>query len=193
MMKTRLSSTYRTPFVRTVACALVTLTLALGAGKAQAEKLPEHIELISYSFGVVGISSSQSLRISVADLGDVGGDGDLRVRVGAVVELFDEQGQLIFASDEIPVVPNQSHTFEFRTAGLGLIGEQANGRVQFRAELTLVAVVPAKLSVDVEMQKLQRMITRRTTIDGDIVDDLTGSTTSSRKPKEIVVVGSKVR
>lgn len=192
-MKTRLSSAYRTRLVKTVACTILTLTFASGAGKAQAEKPPQHIDLLSYSFGVVGINQTQSLRVSVADLGDVGGDGDLRVRIGAKVELFDEQGQVIFASDEIPVLPNESHIFEFRSTELGMIGEQSNGRVQFRAELTLVAVVPDKLSIDVEMQKLQRMIQRRTTVDADVVDDLTGSTTSSRKPKEIVVVGAKIR
>jgi hypothetical protein len=125
---------------------------------------------------VVGIIPGQSLRISIGNhtISESDASGIANVKI------IDSNGSVIGQSDELLVPQGGFRSFEFCRSSVSLPGELSTGRLQVRVE------------VSVSLRRRNLITTHSFDVLAEVVDSLTGRTTASSKPKEIVVVGSQL-
>lgn len=130
---------------------------------------------------LVGIVPGQSLRITSADP-FAGTEASRKFKPLFAFTVYDLEGKAIVESDQVALEPGQSHSFEVPYSALGVPAGRAQVRVEARRYFNGFvsrfsaggrALAPVAL---------------------EIVDAASGRTTVhlSQKPKEIVVVGSKI-
>jgi hypothetical protein len=130
---------------------------------------------------LVGVVPGQTLRLTVFNTGAPRTDRhDRDDRMRTVVVILDGGGEVVARSGEVAVGPGAFHAFDFRRADIALAGEPGTGRAQVRVQ------VRHRFFAVVDRTQVQTAL--------ELVDDATGrSALRSSKPKEIVVVGSKLR
>ena len=170
---------------------LLLLALFTGAAPARSSAPPRpqttegHQCLVFFLGGMPGLTRGQTLRYIWANLGD----SDplkrefepLRIRV----RLFAADGSVIAQEEAAAVGAGRFQTFDFDRDRIDLPGDAGTGRLQVRLE----AVVFGRLT-NPDLT-LDREILESFDAAAEVVDTLTGRTTVSLKPKEIVVVASK--
>lgn len=136
--------------------------------------------------GNVGLTRGQTLRYTWVNL-----DDPLQTRefelLGIQVKVLGANG-VVIAQAESPVTnARASQSFDFIRDAISLPGEPGTGRLQLRLEVAVkFATAPGGELFDIEQQILGAFDDQ-----AEVIDTLTGRTTVSFKPKEIVVVGSK--
>jgi hypothetical protein len=132
--------------------------------------------------GLIGVVPGQSLRLTAANPLS-SSDDDRKFKPLFAFTIFDAEGKAIVEGAEVALEPGQSQSFEVPYSALATsVG--LTGRVQARVEAR---------------RTFHGLVSRfsqggRDAVVLEIVDALTGQTTVhlSQKPKEIVVVGSKI-
>jgi hypothetical protein len=129
----------------------------------------------------VGLVPGQALRINIVGSEEADLPGQSRRAVVARAVLFDAQGNQIAQSEECAIAPGKIASFVFNRGDLALAGEPGTGRLQGIASYLLTVD-----GVDGTAQGVSASL--------ELIDGGTGRTTIlvSQKPKEIVVVSSKL-
>ena len=129
--------------------------------------------------GLVGIVPGQSLRITAVNPMPRSG-ADRKFKPLFAFTVYDLDGKPIVEGDEVALEPGQSRSFEIPYSALGAPA----GRVQVRTEARYFHGITSRVSAG----------GRAAPVVLEIVDAASGRTTVhlSQKPKEIVVVGSKI-
>jgi hypothetical protein len=131
--------------------------------------------------GFVGIIPGQSLRITSANP-IPGTEAGRRIKPLFAFTVYDLDGRPIVEGDAVALEPGQSHSFEVPYSALGV----SAGRVQVRVE--------ARRYFNGFVSRFSAGGRALAPVALEIVDAASGRTTVhlSQKPKEIVVVGSKI-
>lgn len=166
---------------------------------AQQSATPE-LEEVTFIFHTTswGMVRNQTARFTLFNLNAPESPNEPSEAVQVQVKLFDAEGRSVAESAEMTVPAGQFRSFDFDRGDIHLAGERRTGRLQLRAEVLFRMEVQVNSngshsspSIDIETYKLKRLIDKRSA-SMEVIDNLTGTTTATFKPKEIVVVGSKV-
>lgn len=130
---------------------------------------------------LVGIVPGQSLRITSADPFP-GTEAARKIKPLFAFTVYDLDGKPIVEGDQVALEPGQTHSFEVPYSAVGV----SAGRVQVRVE--------ARRYFNGFVSRFSAGGTALAPVALEIVDAASGRTTVhlSQKPKEIVVVGSKI-
>jgi hypothetical protein len=153
-----------------ILCSLIGLLFGFAASLAKAEGMPQHIELLSYSFGV---TQGQTARISII-LQRLANPRPPDQPVSAVVQLLDIEGEVITESGELKVLPGQTKYWDVPRDLLPTSGEPG-GRVQLRVRIRVTT-----LSADLERLGLMPTI--------EVIDTITGETRSEAGKRFLIFV-----
>ncbi|MGI8997979.1 MAG: hypothetical protein ACR2GW_15055 [Pyrinomonadaceae bacterium] len=169
------------------------LSLMLFAGAAAAQPAPGGSDSIWLDIGSpsLGLTRGQTLRYTWANLNDPDPQQREFEPLHIRVRLFAADGSLLAQTAAAAVGVGQFQSFDFNRDQLNLPGEPGTGRLQVRLEVTVSGRLRrGNFILDVTFER--RLLE---TFDdaAEIFDTLTGRTTVSFKPKEIVVVGTKIR
>ena len=182
--------------------ALLALCLVQTQIRAQqaAPSAAHEIEEVRFVFHTIswGMVRNQTARFTLFNLNAPESPNEPSEPAQVQVKLFDAQGRAVAESAEMTIPAGGFLSFDFDRSDIPHAGERRTGRLQLRAEMIFKVMQRvasdgsnSSPSVDVETMKLKRMIQKRSA-NTEVIDNLTGATTVSFKPKEIVVVGSKV-
>lgn len=166
--------------------ALVLLTICFVELNVRAqEPLHQTIDLLSCSFGV---ARGQTLRYTWANLNDADPQKRVFEPLRIQVKLLAADGSLIAQAEAPAVDAGKFQSFDFNRDQIDLPGEPGTARLQLRLAVRLEVMV-------IDANKFKNLTFRMAAFDdaADVMDTLTGQTTVSFKPKEIVVVGSKIK
>jgi hypothetical protein len=127
---------------------------------------------------VIGIIPNQTLRVSALNTLEplVTSAAGPKSTASFIVKLLLADGRVIAQSDEVALEPGQSRFVDFKRADLPVAGE-TDGRLQVLAQ-----VIWTKVKLKAEFPTLV-----------EVVEVSSGKTTAfiSKKPREVVVVGSR--
>ena len=135
----------------------------------------------------IGLAPGQTLRYTWANLNDPDPQKREFETLSIQVRLLAADGSVIAQKEAETVGVGQFQSFDFNRDQINLPGEAGTGRLQARLEVTVFGRVKYPNLV------LKQGISGTFEDGAEIFDTLTGRTTVSSKPKEIVVVGSKIR
>lgn len=152
---------------------------ALITGAAQSSHL-----LYQDIFIPVGLARGQTLRYTWANLNDPDPQQRELEPLRIEVKLLAADGSVIAQTAAAAVGAGQFQSFDFNRDQINLPGEAGTGRLQARLEAT-VELRRRNLVTTLSMN-----IGRPFADAAEVIDTLTGRTTVSFKPKEIVVVGT---
>ncbi|HEX5736660.1 MAG TPA: hypothetical protein VF131_27765 [Blastocatellia bacterium] len=152
-----------------IRCSLVVLLIGLAAGRANAQE-NRHIELLSYSFGVI---QGQKARITII-LPRLANPHPPQNPVNAHIQLLDTEGDVIAQSGELRLLLGQTRSWDQPRALLPASGEPGE-RIQLR-----VRVLVTTLSGDVGRPSLMPAI--------EVIDTLTGETVYHMGKRFIIFV-----
>lgn len=175
-------------------CLLVLLVglIALSGNRAIARETiastsPRELEEFANAVMSFGLIPGQTLRYTWANQNDP----DPRKReiepLRILVKLFAADGSVIAQAEAAAVGVGQFQSFDFPSNQINLPGEAGTGRLQVRLEMTMLF-----RRFNSNDLTLKRGILETFDDVAEVIDTLTGRTTVSFKPKEIVVVGSKI-
>jgi len=147
---------------------LVILAVGLAAGQVNAQE-QRHIELLSYSFGVI---QGQKARVSIT-LPRLANPRLPDNPVNARIQLLDTEGEVIAQSGDIRVQPGQTRYWDQPRASLPPSGEPGE-RLQLR-----VRILVTTLSADLDRSLMPTI---------EVIDTLTGGTVSDAKKTFLIFV-----
>ena len=172
----------------------LSLLLALLAGAAPAQSAAQPLQqtlegqecLVFFLGGMPGLTRGQTLRYTWAYLLRHPDTREsvfepLRIRV----RLYAADGSVLAQEEAAAVGAGRFQSFDFDRDRINLPGEAGTGRLQVRLE----AVVYGRTTNPDIMP--ERAILETLDATAEVIETLTGRTTVSFKPKEIVVVSSK--
>jgi hypothetical protein len=135
----------------------------------------------------IGLGRGQTLRYTWVNIGA----GDLAqpdVEVLAVhVRVFSNSDRVVAQAGAPAVGPGKSQFFDFNRDEMSVPGESGTGRLQLRLEVS----VEYASSLKIDQFEIRQRLLESFDDGAEVIDSLTGRSTVSFKPKEIVVVGSK--
>jgi hypothetical protein len=171
------------------ATGATTVAFGRGLNELSLDDTPGKEKAVSQGFqilsagrdGLVGIVPGQSLRITAVNPIPRSA-GDRKIKPLFAYLIVDLDGKPIVEGDKVALEPGQSHSFEVPYSALGL----SAGRVQVRVE--------ARRYFNGFVSRFSAGGRALAPVVLEIVDAASGRTTVhlSQKPKEIVVVGSKI-
>jgi hypothetical protein len=144
---------------------------------ARAQDVPQTFQIISA--GTNGLGRGQTLRYTWVNLSDPDPRRGEFERLSLQVTLFTAEGRVIAQAEAPAVEAGKFQFFDFNRDEIKLPGEPDTGRLQVRLEAKVIRT--GNFIADVSYEHTV-----------EIIDTLTGHTTFGDKPKEIVVVGSKI-
>ncbi|MBA3713635.1 MAG: hypothetical protein H0W76_14470 [Pyrinomonadaceae bacterium] len=178
---------HRASIIRLTALALLSLSFIQLPVHAmmQGDPSPQGNVHLHMYWGAVGLARGQTLRYTWANLNDLDPQQREFEPLCIQVRLLAADGSVIAQAGAATVGAGQFQSFDFHRDQINLPGEPGTGRLQVRLE------------VSVELRR--RNLVTTSSFDNffddaaEVIDTLTGRTTVSFKPKEIVVVGTKIR
>lgn len=169
---------------------MIFLLIAFSALAAARAKAQSYVGVLSYSWRVdqpVNVSHGQTLRFTWTNLNDYEPQKRVFEPVHVQVKLRTSDGSVITQTEVPPVGAGQFQFFDFSRDELNVPGEAGTGRLQVLLEATVEfrrRNHATTLSMDLDRPGSSNAV--------EILDTLTGRTIVVFKPKEIVVVGSRI-
>jgi hypothetical protein len=133
--------------------------LTLASGRASAQESSKHIELLSYSWGLI---PGETARISVT-LRRLANPQLPEAPVSARIQLLDTEGGVIAQSDEMRLGPDQIRFWDASRNLIPAAGEPGTGRLQLRTRILITTS-----SADFDPESLMPVI--------EVIDGITGKT-----------------
>jgi hypothetical protein len=154
-------------FIRYGLIVLLIATLGSTQRTAAQSEQARQITIIQ-AMAPIGLAFGQSLRINVRNSVKPSSQQDgRRFKMLVAPLIVDLNGSVIAQTDQITLLPNESHTFEFKRDALPLTGEPGTGRLQVVIQRTFTVRNVGNVPDLMELAPFS----------WEIVDDSTGKTT----------------
>jgi hypothetical protein len=132
------------------------------------------------------VARGQTLRYTWANLNDADPQKRVFEPLRVQVKLLAADASLLAQAEAPAVDAGKFQSFDFNRDQINVPGEPGTARLQVRLAVRLEVTV-------IDANRFKNLTFRMPFVDvTDVMDTLTGQTTVSFKPKEIVVVGSKI-
>lgn len=168
-----------------LAVAAFAALLFLSVTPAQAQLQAQLADGSVKSGVAIGLTPEQKLRVTAyndgvhlvaGDRASEGGDVGITVGAGGVIQghvkVLNAQGDVLFQTDRVRILPGEFHSFDIARNDLPLAGEPRTGRLQVRVKLIIEVLSAAALGQAEERETVKVASTF------ELIDKRSGKTTS---------------